>query len=629
MAKKVYLITRRGLGYRVSKSPPGEGEHGVQFESENGIAWDASEIQGGGVDPNALLTPLSYIKVFGNEFNADGGGNPQGTGARESGGVFTGIAYGDIADGSAQAWFAHAGKTASKGEWTTGGIVTVDAVWLWIDNNDTPQVTPMTSALGGPNAQASGFGIAKLFNSAIRPKVGSRYYIHWRAIFTNFGYYSHARADYNNGEALRYGGSGSIAAPSATPYANTYTGAGDYWGPCFVGGNIDMPSFRQSGDSNQSGVGPPIADTPDLLNGAIGAGARLLLPFMPGIDVSIPGGSAQENVDPAKNTITDMLMKLGRANKKNVYLVGFNDILNMGRTSAQVRDDLAAQQARHGGGSIWHGTLTPKTTSQASNTVPNAGQEAIRQAENTRRRADTASVIDLALDVETVAKDGTWKRPADQIDGTHLSTQGSKNAAANSGFNPATKMGVSPFYPGYDLPAATVYRNKNLAGWILNAGAARAAQDAYSPEHKLNAAVIRELAADNNHSIVLTSSITGLASTTKEYSVSIARGVGSRHAVVEIGKNGGNYYAMKYAVNLSTGAITAAPNEGTVQVTQSAVATLDPDGFWRVVIRITYDATMPNNPYLFVRMVDSPTEVNPNYVGDNTSTLKIWGFDVK
>ncbi|AYD00041.1 hypothetical protein [Neorhizobium sp. NCHU2750] len=49
MAKKVYLITRRGLAYRVSTSPPAEGEHGVLFESENGIAWDASEIQGGGV----------------------------------------------------------------------------------------------------------------------------------------------------------------------------------------------------------------------------------------------------------------------------------------------------------------------------------------------------------------------------------------------------------------------------------------------------------------------------------------------------------------------------------------------------------------------------------------------------
>jgi len=30
-------------------------------------------------------------------------------------------------------------------------------------------------------------------------------------------------------------------------------------------------------------------------------------------------------------------MKLGRTNKKNVYLVGLNDILNMGRTSAALR----------------------------------------------------------------------------------------------------------------------------------------------------------------------------------------------------------------------------------------------------------------------------------------------------
>jgi len=38
---------------------------------------------------------------------------------------------------------------------------------------------------------------------------------------------------------------------------------------------------------------------------------------------------------------------------------------------------------------------------------------------------------------------------------------------------------------------------------------------------------------------------------------------------------------------------------------------------------------MPNNPYLFVRMTDSPTQVNPNYAGDNISTIKVWAFDVK
>jgi len=86
---------------------------------------------------------------------------------------------------------------------------------------------------------------------------------------------------------------------------------------------------------------------------------------------------------------------------------------------------------------------------------------------------------------------------------------------------------------------------------------------------------------------------------------------------------------MKYAVNLATGAITQNSNDGTAQVTQSAVATLDPDGFWRVVIRITYDATMPNNPFLFIRMCDNPATLNNNYVGDDTSTIKVWGFDVK
>ncbi|MNE39942.1 hypothetical protein D3C80_1339240 [compost metagenome] len=187
----------------------------------------------------------------------------------------------------------------------------------------------------------------------------------------------------------------------------------------------------------------------------------------------------------------------------------------------------------------------------------------------------------------------------------------------------------APVYAGFELPTATVYRSKDLAGWTLTAGAARLAQDAYSPEHKQNAAVIRELAADNNHSIVLTSSITGLASTTKEYSVSIARGTGTRHAVIEIGKNGGNYAAMKYAINLATGAIARTTgDDGTAQVHQSATATLDPDGFWRVVIRIAYDATMPNNPFLFVRMA-SDAAGTTSYVGDDTSTLKLWGFDVK
>ncbi|GGG17454.1 hypothetical protein GCM10010924_53210 [Rhizobium wenxiniae] len=77
---------------------------------------------------------------------------------------------------------------------------------------------------------------------------------------------------------------------------------------------------------------------------------------------------------------------------------------------------------------------------------------------------------------------------------------------------------------------------------------ARTARDVYSPEHKLTAAEIRELSTDPNHHILLTSTLT-VASTTKEYSVSLARGTGTRNAVIEIGKNGCNYAALKYSVN--------------------------------------------------------------------------------
>jgi hypothetical protein len=88
---------------------------------------------------------------------------------------------------------------------------------------------------------------------------------------------------------------------------------------------------------------------------------------------------------------------------------------------------------------------------------------------------------------------------------------------------------------------------------------------------------------------------------------------------------------MKYAINLDTGAIyRMTGDDGTDMVHQSATAILDPDGFWRIASRIAHGAGMPNNPYLFVRMANVANTNNAaNYVGDDTSTLKIWGFDVK
>ncbi len=38
--ERIYLTTKHGLGWRISKSPPGAGERSVPSRSENGIAYD-------------------------------------------------------------------------------------------------------------------------------------------------------------------------------------------------------------------------------------------------------------------------------------------------------------------------------------------------------------------------------------------------------------------------------------------------------------------------------------------------------------------------------------------------------------------------------------------------------------
>lgn len=437
--------------------------------------------------------------------------------------------------------------------------------------------------------------------------------------------YAHGQADYANGDILRYGATTPDLTGTTTAFTDTYNGALDRFGPCNILGYTLRPTLADWGDS----IGAGLKAAPSGLFGNNGTGQKLFAERMASVNLSVPGELSASLADRSKTA----KRRIEAASCSHALIeIGSNSAIASNIDAATVMADVQQLRADLGMPAII-ATIPPWTDQGGGGNTLSNKRAADANAVNFNALARAvpagfAGVFDRAAALEDASR--LWGSVAYQSDWVHPSTAGEERVRSFlAGFDFSKVGNPAPVYAGFELPTATVYRSKDLAGWTLTAGAARLAQDAYSPEHKLNAAVIRELAADNNHSIVLTSSITGLASTTKEYSVSIARGVGNRHAVVEIGKNGGNYYAMKYAVNLSTGAITAAPNEGTVQVTQIAVATLDPDGFWRVVIRITYDATMPNNPYLFVRMVDSPTEVNPNYVGDNTSTLKIWGFDVK
>lgn len=617
MAKKVYLITRRGLAYRVSTSPPVEGEHGIEFESENGIAYDDRRIQGGGVvDPYSLLEPISYIKAIPNEYNS---GN--GLAAKEVGFVATGIAYDDVTDGSFCAAVPHYAKSAGIGEWSTGGTVTFKALCIWIDNSGNLQTTTMVAKDGGPSATGNAFTDVFLYGPAIRPKVGSRWFIHGKCVFSVDGYYSHGRADYANGEALQYGS--SVPDPTTTPYSNTYAGAGDYYGPSFVGGNLLRPTGRVSGDSNTSGVlTSAVADVPDTLHGGIGAANRLLTPNMAVIDVSIPGGTALENADPAKNVCTDRLMKMGKANKKKLYVIGFNDILNNGRSSTQVRDDIATQAARHGEGEVWIGTMLPKVTSQSANTIPNSAAEAVRQAENTRRKA-LANVIDFATGVEQGAA-GTLQRLSDTLDGTHLNTEGNKASVAGSGFDVAVRMGVDAVSAGFKYAAGALYQSLRFdTGWTAQQTALTLKQ-AYSPEHQVTAALVTEDASTNNHAIFSQQTI-ALVSTTKKVTAFIKRGSGSRNAKIQIQQNGGSYQSSAAVINLATGALIF--KEDTAGTVSGYTSALTEDGFWKVEFSIAFGASHPAGSFFYVKMADAAG--NDNYAGDNASSIAVWGFDIR
>lgn len=592
------------------------GPFNIGFDLSAGGSRVVSPTQGGGVDPYALFEPISYLKSIPNEYN---GGN--GLAAKEVGFVAHGVAMDKGLNGTFEVWAPHYAKSAGVGEWSTGGTLTFKCLMVWIDDSGTLRVTSAQAYDGSPAAVAQAFQDAKLKDPLFDPKLGSHFWAYGKCVFSVNGYYSHGRADYANGEALQYGA--SVPDPSTTPYTNTYAGAGDYYGPSFMGGILSRPTGRMSGDSNTSGVlTTAVADTPDTLHGGIGAAGRLFTPNMALIDVSIPGGTAMENADPAKNVCTDRLMKMGKSNKKKIYVVGFNDVLNAGRSSAQVQADIATQSARHGDGDVWLGTMLPKVTSQSANTIPNSAAEAVRQTENTRRKA-LANVIDFAVGVEQ-GSTGTLQRLSDTLDGSHLNTAGNKASVAGSGFDVATRMGVAAVSAGFKYSAGALYQSLRFeAGWTAQQ-AALTLKQVYSPEHQVTAALIKEDATSNNHGIFVQQSL-ALASTTKKVTCFLKRVSGSRNGKVQIQQNGGSYASSHVVVNLSTGALIF--KDDTAGTVSGYTSTLTEDGFWKVEFNVAFGASHPASSFLYVKLTDASG--NDTYAGDNTSSIAAWGLDIR
>ncbi|MDB5616101.1 MAG: hypothetical protein JWQ24_339 [Tardiphaga sp.] len=587
--------------------------------------WNGSVLQGASVPALLIRRPLSFVKAIPNEYN---GGAGLGAGNTAVGGTCHYPIYDDVTDGSFEVRFWHGAATAAQGEWNTGGTMTVACSLIWVDNSGALQITVLNGAGSVPSCDPFQETVHR--HPGVRGKVGSHAWLNYSASFTNSGYYSHGRADYAQGEALQYGASVPNLVGSATFYGNTWNGGGDFWGPSFFGwsgGTLTRPTFGISGDSNHSDLlttSSVQADIPDTLQGAPGAVNRLFVPNMAGIDVSIPGAYSSEAADPSKYVYRDRMLK-GRCDVF-VPALGTNGIIFQGRTEAQEEADIAAYIARLGFSQVFVPTIPPVVTSAASNTILNSGngRDVIRRARNTTLRG-RSNTIDIAMGTESGVAPGTLQFLADTIEGTHFNATGNKRAAAGTGFDVPTKIaGASAVDVGYRYPSGALYQSLGLSGWSTQQSVLTANQ-AYSPEHKITASIIKEDAtAAAQHNAYVQQTI-ALASTTKKITAFVKRQVGSRNAQIQAQQNGGSYLSSRVWVNLGTGVVTLVEQSaGTVS---GMTSTLTADGFWKVEFNVAFSAGHPASSLLYVKLADATG--SDTFNGDNTSSIAVWGFDIR
>ncbi|AYD00906.1 SGNH/GDSL hydrolase family protein [Neorhizobium sp. NCHU2750] len=601
--------------------PTADGTHPNSFKADQMAQILASQVAGPitGIDPETLLRPLSYVKAIGNEYNS---GQGLGSANPAVGGTVHGVAYEDITDGSFQVWFPHYGASAGYGEWSTGGTMTIEASIKWIDASGAQQITILQTKAGGGVASAAAFQDAKLYGPTVRPKVGSHFWINFRGTFPNGCYYSHARADYANGEALQYGSTVPNLIGSATAYGNTWNGGGDFYGPSFIGGKIARPTFGVSGDSNHSGVlVNGICDVPDTLQGGIGSVARLLTPYMAGIDVSVPGGTAFEMSDPTKTACRDRLLNM----TDNVfYPLGTNDMIFNTYTAVQVDGFVETAKARHKNKTYFYPTIPAVVTSNSANTVYNSARDVERRSRNTTLRS-RSNVVDIAVGTESTVTPGTLITLTDTIDGTHFNATGNKKNANGANFNVSSKIsGANSVNAGYQYPSGAIYQNLPLTGFS-GQQATITTSAIYSPEHKLTGALLVEDTSTNSHSAFVTSSVT-VAETTRVFTICAKRVSGARNLFFQIQKNGGNYADARAVVNLDTGTLNYSSGESGVQTVNSVTVTAFED-YWKVSLSVTFAAGVPANPYIFVKIANATG--NDNYAGDGASSIAVWGLDIR
>lgn len=530
------------------------------------------------------------------------------------------VAYEDYADNSFQVWYWCGRAPAGSGEIGTGGICSGRASVIWINASGAQQVTRLVGPSGEATVTVADKGLLKFYGPAVHPKVGSHYWLNLDETCSASCVYSHGKADYGNGEGLQYGASVPDYTGTATKYGNTYSGAADYYGPVFIGGDGSRTTGVIDGDSREAGVlTSVVADLSDNLYGARSEFGRLLLPYMALIDISVPGGTSQEMSIAANTPVRDQLAKMAQ---RRFMGLGVNDTIFQGATSAQVASWEATRATRLGL-PVTYKTISPVVTDATHNTVYSATNDPARQAENARRRG-SSDTFDAAGSTES-GSTGTFVNLAYTTDGTHLSAAG--DGAANAGYSVTSKIpGAAAFNAGYRYAAGAAYQNLGLTGFA-GQQAAITSTAFYSPEHKLTATVIREDAtASSGHDVYLSSSL-ALASTTKTFTFFAKRVAGARNVEFRVQMAGGSYSDTRTLVNLGTGAVIYSTS-GNSAATLGTVSVTAFDDYYKVAMPVTFTSAMTSGQYLYFYLVSDASGTD-TYTGDNTSSIAVWGLDVR
>lgn len=571
--------------------------------------------------PEVLPNPIASTSAIPNEFN---GVTSLGEANTHVGATTHHVVMEDVDNDTFQIWYPNFGATAGRGEWHLNADATGKCSIRWTNSLGQEVITVLTGENGNPEVLARSNGFFKFYGKGVRPLVGSHIYPTFFGIFPRGGLVSHGKADYANGDGLQYGTTLEDRTGTATPYGNTWTGGGDYYGPALIGMiGAKRQTVANDSDSREAGVlGGGGFNAADDLFGSHGEFNRLLQPYMAVLDISIPGATAKEMADPSKTQNRDIL---ARCCSVHAYGHGVNDMIFNAETPAMVQANAETRIARIGAKAVIYKTISPAVTDQNTNTPFNPGRDANRLVENARRLT-LPKTFDAARGIENPGAPGTVKDLKMTLDGVHNSPYGDKSAVIGSGYDViAAFPGVTRINAGHQFSAGAVYQSLDLAAFsAVNASISRRA--IYSPEHKHSGLIIKEGTGSSNWAVLAVAPV-ALAEKTFVFTIFAKRVTGARNLFFQIQKNGENYADARIAVNLGNGAVNYATGEadGTQTVVKTAVTA--GEDWYKVELTVAYIETMPANPYVFVKMCDAAFA--DTYVGDGSSSIAVWGIDIR